>query len=151
MSGDGLSLNYTAADTVVAKTTTLNETVYLPAGSGGGCVTTGPFANYTVNMGPAGLTVVDEPDAVDWAYPFQYNPRCLTRSLTDYANQRYANATSVLNLVREPPTVIEFLRLIDGDLSLPEVGVHGGGHWSLGEFLSFSCFSIYSIWRCEIV
>lgn len=55
--------------------------VYLPAGNGGGCVTSGPFANMTVNLGPVAL---DEPGGIEVSNKdgvYAYNPRCLKRDL----------------------------------------------------------------------
>lgn len=106
--------------------------MHLPPGTGGGCVTSGPFANYTLNLGPDGLATVNGDGLDNSSYPFAYNPRCLQRSLTDYANQRYANESSVLTLLREPQDVWTFQTLMSGDPAEPELGVHGGGHWSLG-------------------
>lgn len=131
MSGDGMSMNYSSTDEVVINSGT-DAAIHLPPGTGGGCITSGPFVNYTLNLGPDGLTTVN--GGFDNAsYPFGYNPRCLRRSLTDYANQRFANASSVLTLLRDPQDVSTFETLMSGDAAYPELGVHGGGHWSLGK------------------
>lgn len=132
MSGDGASMNYTSSDEVVINAGTAAE-MHFPAGTGGGCVTSGPFVNYTLNLGPDGLAMVNEDGLDNSSYPFQYNPRCLQRSLTDHVNQRYANSSSVLTLLRDPQDVWTFETLMSGDSAYPELGVHGGGHWSLGK------------------
>lgn len=131
MSGDGLSQNYSAADYVVVNADQGDAAIYMPPGTGGGCLTSGPFANYTVNLGPDGLALVNN-GFDNSSYPFEYNPRCLKRSLTDYSNQRFANTSSVLTLLRDPQDVWTFEFLMSGDPAYPELGVHGGGHWSLG-------------------
>lgn len=63
-------------------------------------MTSGPFANMTVNLGPDGLLVIGG-DTDSSAYEFNYNPRCFKRDLTDYALQRYANTSSVLSLLQK--------------------------------------------------
>lgn len=78
----------------------------MPHGTGGGCVTSGPFANMAVNLGPDGLLVINGSD--DSAYEFNYNPRCFKRDLTDYALQRYANTSSVLSLLRDAEDIWTF-------------------------------------------
>jgi tyrosinase len=57
-------------------------------------VTTGPFANMTVNLGPfGGLEGVEPgPDG-----GLGYNPRGLKRDVGPAINQRYANYTTVLS------------------------------------------------------
>lgn len=67
----------------------------LPRGVGGGYVTTGPFANLTVNLGPIadlpGLGVPKNPQADGLGY----NPRRVKRDLGPAINKRYANYTTV--------------------------------------------------------
>lgn len=67
--------------------------IQLPAGVGSGYVTTGPFANMTVNLGPvAGVAGTDAgPDG-----GLGYNPRVLKRDVGPAMNQRYNNYTTVL-------------------------------------------------------
>lgn len=55
--------------------------IYLPAGTGGGCVKSGPFANMSVNLGPAALDVPGGTAIVNNAGALSYNPRCLKRDL----------------------------------------------------------------------
>ncbi|POS79237.1 hypothetical protein DHEL01_v202360 [Diaporthe helianthi] len=131
LSGDGAPMNYTAHDYVAVNENNKDAAVYLPPGSGGGCVMSGPFVNYTVNLGPGGLTTIDS-GSDSSGYPYKHNPRCLKRSLTDYSNKRFANSTSVLTLLREPQDIWSFELLMQGDPVVPELGVHGGMHFSLG-------------------
>ncbi|KAG6356012.1 hypothetical protein INS49_015397 [Diaporthe citri] len=102
MSGKGVSLNYTKDDYIVVNEDQGDAAVYLSAGTGGGCVTSGPFVNYTVNLGPSGLTTING-GSDNSSYPYKHNPRCLKRSLTDDANRRFANSSSVLTLLRGDP------------------------------------------------
>lgn len=66
----------------------------LPAGVGSGNVTTGPFANMTINLGPVGglNNTAPGPDG-----GLGYNPRRLKRDVGPALNQRYANYTTVLS------------------------------------------------------
>ncbi|CCC14414.1 hypothetical protein SMACR_09195 [Sordaria macrospora] len=106
--------------------------VYLPAGTGGGCVTSGPFINMTVNLGPIQLDVPGGgPQDINPAGPFAYNPRCLRRDLTDAINQRYSNASSIKHLVAQE-TIDSFQMIMQGIPGTGDIGVHGGGHYSLG-------------------
>jgi tyrosinase len=66
-------------------------------------------------MGPVNLAVpgqvtsVTNPDG-----PFAYNPRCVKRSLTDQSNKDYANATSVLSLIKNNDNVWDFQTEMQG-------------------------------------
>ena len=68
--------------------------ISLPAGVGGGFVTTGPFADMTINLGPVGGLegTAPGPDG-----GLGYNPRGLKRDLGPAMNMRYANYTTVLS------------------------------------------------------
>ncbi|GIZ43681.1 hypothetical protein CKM354_000689800 [Cercospora kikuchii] len=107
--------------------------VYLPTGSGGGCVGSGPFENMTVNLGPVAL---DSPGGVSQGPPsggpLDWNPRCLRRDLTDAVNRRWANASSVVSLISNSKNVYDFQMTMQGVPGSGEIGVHGGGHYSIG-------------------
>lgn len=70
------------------------DPIPLPAGVGGGFVTTGPFANMTVNLGPVG-GLNDTAPGPDGG--LAWNPRGLKRDLGGAMNTRYANYTTVLS------------------------------------------------------
>lgn len=130
LSGNGARVNYTDSDVVVLNANSTGAVV-LGHGTGGGCVTSGPFANITVNLGPDGLVQINGVTNSS-SYPYNYNPRCLRRDLTDESNQRFANLSSVLTLLRDQPDIWEFETVMQGAEGVPELGVHGGGHYALG-------------------
>jgi len=106
--------------------------IYLPVGTGGGCVKSGPFKDMLVNLGPVAL---DEPGgevSVNPNGPFAHNPRCLKRDLTTEINRRYANATSVLNNIVQPQNIMDFQMQMQGVPGQGDIGIHGGPHYALG-------------------
>lgn len=106
--------------------------IYLPAGSGGGCVKSGPFKDMKVNLGPAALDVPGGISESNPNGPLSYNPRCLRRDLSDVVNQRYANATAVISNILNPQTVYDFQMQMQGIPGSGNLGIHGGGHYALG-------------------
>ena len=107
--------------------------VTLPAGSGGGCVHSGPFANMTVNLGPVDLAL---PGNTSTGNPhndtgvLSWNPRCLKRDLTDYIIQNYNSAAQVLDTVLLWDTISDFQLSLQGiniTTGANYLGPHGGG------------------------
>ncbi|GAB7328380.1 hypothetical protein MBLNU13_g00362t2 [Cladosporium sp. NU13] len=101
------------------------STLPIPAGVGGGFVKTGPFANMSVNLGPVGGLdgVAPGPDG-----GLGYNPRGLKRDVGPAVNMRYANYSTVLDLLSKP-NISEYRALSEGAPYTIEIGPHGGGHY----------------------
>lgn len=78
----------------------------------------------TVNLGPAGLAQLNGKSS-NASWEFDYNPRCLKRSLTDDSNRRFANETSVLTLLTEPQDIYTFEYTMQGYPGTDQLGVHG--------------------------
>ncbi|KAL7619804.1 hypothetical protein AAE478_010349 [Parahypoxylon ruwenzoriense] len=104
--------------------------VYLPAGTGGGCVTSGPFKNMQVNLGPVSMPLNN--GTVLTGTGLDYNPRCLKRDISATVNSAYANATSILNLIRQNNDIADFQLVMQGVPGSGSIGVHGGGHYTIG-------------------
>lgn len=93
-------------------------------------MTSGPFKDYKVNLGPGSLTLPGGKRSAA-ANPLAYNPRCMRRDLTTAILQRYANYTSVTALLLHNDDIWDFemnMQGVPGD----SIGVHGGGHYAMG-------------------
>ncbi|KAL9002039.1 MAG: hypothetical protein Q9188_005010 [Gyalolechia gomerana] len=92
----------------------------IPPATGGGCVTTGPFKNHTINLGP----VAYAPQGPNGG--LGYNPRCLVRDLAPgFSNQ--TKPSDVAKVIGEPQDLYNF-----DDLLESLTGVHAGGHFQMG-------------------
>ncbi|CAL5875210.1 uncharacterized protein PFLUO_LOCUS9514 [Penicillium psychrofluorescens] len=100
------------------------------AGTGGGCMTSGPFQDYTVDMGPSTLSMPGG-NVSSMSNPLDYNPRCLKRSLTTSILQRYANYTAIAQLILNYHDIWDFETVLQG-VPGSGLGVHGGGHYAMG-------------------
>ncbi|GIJ81712.1 hypothetical protein Asppvi_000212 [Aspergillus pseudoviridinutans] len=101
-------------------------------GSGGGCVTAGPFTfpAWPANMGPLNLHSLDELyDPLDPS-AFRYNPRCLMRSFNPRPLHRFASADAVQRML-SAQTIQEFLEVLDPSTA-GRLGAHAAGHVALG-------------------
>jgi len=105
--------------------------IHLPTGTGGGCVTSGPFKDYKVNLGPVALMLPGGKTS-SAENPLAYNPRCLSRDLTSSIVQDYANYTSVVDLILRNDDIWNFEMNMQGVPGSGSIGVHGGGHYSMG-------------------
>lgn len=134
MSGNGAPIPNQGPVMIVGDNNTADAKppILLPPGSGGGCITSGPFVNMSVNLGPVAL---DVPGGLHFeaptGNPLDYNPRCLKRDLTDEINQSYVNATSILNNILLAQDIFTFQKMMQSPAP-GKLGIHGGGHYSLG-------------------
>ncbi|KAK3316884.1 hypothetical protein B0H66DRAFT_626479 [Apodospora peruviana] len=135
MSGDGVPIPNQQPIALLGDPSQNLPPIMLPSGTGGGCIATGPFANLTVNMGPVEL---DAPGGIhksaNLSAPggvFAYNPRCVKRDLTDEINRKYSSAALTLSNILDTKNIDEFQTLMQG-APANAIGIHGGGHYSLG-------------------
>ncbi|KAI5803488.1 hypothetical protein DFH27DRAFT_50436 [Peziza echinospora] len=89
----------------------------IPGHTGGGCVTTGPFKNMELHVGP-GNSLTN-------------TPRCLKRDFAASINYKFAN-TAKVNGVLAKNTYVEFMTAVDGETNWENMGIHGPGHYSIG-------------------
>ncbi|GAB7350570.1 hypothetical protein MBLNU459_g1146t1 [Dothideomycetes sp. NU459] len=127
--GSAYSLGSDGAKVANESDVVVGPGVTLPHGSGGGCVHSGPFVNYTVPFRSfqfaEALTGEPPVDA------FEYTPRCLSRDLNSYIATRYTNATDVATLLAAK-NISNFQGILSGAPATYNLGTHGGGHFSMG-------------------
>jgi tyrosinase len=106
--------------------------VILPAGQGGGCVTSGPFKNFTVNLGGQtplygyNVTPNPQPDGLG------YNPRCMRRDISQYTSSTSTTDQNTTDLITQNGDIASFqdvMQTIYQDTNT--MGVHGGGHFTI--------------------
>jgi len=100
----------------------------IPPGDGGGCVTTGPFKNMTVNLGPLApsLTVARNPRSDGMGH----NPRCLRRDINKNA-AAVTTANYTYDLITQNSNTHWFQTVMEGQFPQGKWGVHTGGHYTI--------------------
>ncbi|KAK4217500.1 tyrosinase-like protein [Rhypophila decipiens] len=111
--------------------------ITLQPGTGGGCVYAGPFKNMTTHLGPVILPVygaVGEFTGPPTGNPFDDNPRCLKRDLNPDGAKRFTTFRNTTELILENDNIAWFQGVLQGDGRFVDqsLGVHGGGHFTIG-------------------
>lgn len=98
-------------------------------GTGGGCVTTGPFAGWTVPFGPVGPNLTDSMRD-NLVNLIKYRPHCLSRSFRPNTAAYSFNQVS-LDAILQSPNITEFnqrLTFIINPTVPTILNLHGKGH-----------------------
>lgn len=131
--GSDTSMSGTGLET---ETTTVPESaLVLPWRGGGGCIHTGPFVNWTVNIGPLAKLWMEVPDNPR-ADGRGYNPRCVRRDVNAYVAAHSTSDANVTELITRHADYAAFQTQFE-TTSDPErnpgvLGVHAGGHYTHG-------------------
>ncbi|CZT19101.1 related to tyrosinase [Ramularia collo-cygni] len=133
-----------------ANTWLAQQDIVYPPGTGGGCVQTGPFHDYTVNLGP-----LASPNTQNVASNYQHNPRCLSRDINPFFSKLYNTYQNVTELLLNSIYMEDFQDLSQGYKSATnKFGVHGGGHWqiggSMGDFFSSPSDPIFYLHHAQV-
>ncbi|KAI0017635.1 Di-copper centre-containing protein [Xylariomycetidae sp. FL0641] len=124
MSGNGAKIDFNG--TLVSK-----GKVWVPPGSGGGCVTSGPFKDYTVNLGPVSPTQ-DGMVAVNDS--LSYNPHCMQRDLSSFVATGWLTTENLLNITvgAASGSISAFQNELQGRFQDGFLGLHTAGHDVMG-------------------
>ncbi|KAL1835928.1 hypothetical protein VTJ49DRAFT_5858 [Mycothermus thermophilus] len=106
----------------------------IPSAGGGGCVTTGPFKDMVVSLGPKSTIVRDIPPNPR-ADGLGSNPRCLRRDVNKYSAAG-ARANYTFSAIVDHPTIDSFYNRYLGQPQLKDDpnpwGIHMAGHYIIG-------------------
>ncbi|RDL40550.1 Di-copper centre-containing [Venustampulla echinocandica] len=127
MSGNG---DYVAHGCTYAIPTNLNCIPPVP-GQGGGCVTTGPFKNITVNLGPVVVSLNGIPELVP-NNGSVWNPRCMRRDISSWVATRWTSDAVSTALINDYSDIYWFQKYMQGDFVNGDYGVHTAGHFTVG-------------------
>ncbi|KAI0976146.1 Di-copper centre-containing protein [Xylaria arbuscula] len=130
---DGTSTSFSGDGSFVAHNGSVNGNgyVFIPSGKGGGCVTSGPFVDYTINLGPVD-PIQDGIEPV--ADPLEYNPHCLSRDLSSFTAMHWLTIQNILNVTtgRASGSVYDFQNELQGRFTDGFLGLHTAGHGVMG-------------------
>jgi tyrosinase len=107
-----------------------NVNYTFPRGSGGGCISSGPFTNITT-----GFRMFENAEILRRTLPedaLEYQPRCVTRDLNSNLTRSNHREAVVDNLL-SAPTIADFQKVMEGTVRNTSIlGPHSAGHWSVG-------------------
>ncbi|EDU47723.1 conserved hypothetical protein [Pyrenophora tritici-repentis Pt-1C-BFP] len=112
---------------------TLGPGQSLPAGPGGGCVTTGPFANLTIHLGPVFPTVDTKFNipANPLATGYGDNPRCLRRDVSNFLTTNYLQPQHLVEHITSNANISTFQDTLQVNPSNSFAALHVAGHYSV--------------------
>ncbi|KXJ85556.1 hypothetical protein Micbo1qcDRAFT_127787 [Microdochium bolleyi] len=106
--------------------------VYVPSGTGGGCVQGGFIQDVKISLGPIRPAMRGMSDPVKDTNV--YNPRCLRRDLNQYAAVKWHTYENLLDIVTGPHSgdIVTFQDEFQGRPPDGFLGLHSGGHHVIG-------------------
>lgn len=104
--------------------------ISLPPANGGGCVQNGPFKDWSVNLGPVSPVLPDLNPNPEFT-GLGYNPRCLRRDINKAASA-WTSDSYVTSLIKSSADFLSFSTTMQGDFGAGFLGVHTGGHFTVG-------------------
>ncbi|PGH14616.1 hypothetical protein AJ79_02951 [Helicocarpus griseus UAMH5409] len=125
--GSDLSLSGNGAPTDHGDVT-IAPGLVVPSGTGGGCVTSGPFVNMSVNLGPMAPIM---PNIQPNGDGLSHNPRCLSRDISAVVSQSLTKTSDIVELITTKEDILSFQNYMQGDIASGFLGVHGGGHYTI--------------------
>ncbi|KAF2786397.1 Di-copper centre-containing protein [Melanomma pulvis-pyrius CBS 109.77] len=105
--------------------------ISLPPGNGGGCIKSGPFKDWKVNLGPVAPVLADYTPNPEFT-GLGYNPRCLRRDISSAASQGWTQDEDVADLIKNYKDFTSFSTRMQGDFANGFLGVHTAGHFTIG-------------------
>ncbi|KAK5090864.1 hypothetical protein LTS08_002226 [Lithohypha guttulata] len=111
----------------------LGPQLVIPHGTGGGCMKSGPFSDWTATLG-----FIDPLFLISGAplpkNTYDYNPNCLSRDINAYAAQTWTNYSEVVMTSHSPNAqALEFN--VNGVIGGSALGVHSAAHFIVGGFM----------------
>ncbi|KAF2822595.1 Di-copper centre-containing protein [Ophiobolus disseminans] len=105
--------------------------VSIPPGNGGGCVKSGPFKDWQVNLGPVAPVLADFKPNPEYT-GLGYNPRCLRRDISRAASSGSTKDSDVASLIKNSGDFGTFTTRLQGDFANGFLGIHTAGHFTIG-------------------
>lgn len=105
--------------------------VVIPPGNGGGCVTSGPFKDWKINLGPVSPVLPDINPNPEFT-GLGYNPRCLRRDISKFASSGWTKDSDIVSLILNNTDFLSFSTNMQGNFPAGFLGVHTGGHFTVG-------------------
>ncbi|MCJ1263947.1 hypothetical protein MMC22_003818 [Lobaria immixta] len=129
MSGNGVAIPHADVRKVNSFPGRPISVSVIPAGTGGGCVITGPFANITVAFGQISPDL--NAGILNNPHNLEYKPHCLRRNLSRRVADAVLNADRV-DFLLSSPNISVFDQVLNVGVPGRVLGLHGGGHHSVG-------------------
>lgn len=132
--------------------------IKIPKGKGGGCVTSGPFKDWSVNLGPVFTDSLCTPpnpisDFMDPNVGLGHNPRCLKRDISSWTSSQWTNDEMVVKLLNSPDMKTFWSQMQGGDPAFDNnfMGVHTAGHFTVGGDPGSDFFTSPGMFSCSMI
>jgi len=112
----------------------LGPSLVIPHGSGGGCIQSGPFADWIATLAYIDPLFLISGDPLP-PTTYNYNASCLIRDLNSYVAQTYTNYGLVQTTAHSADAATLELNL-NGVIGGSSLGVHSAAHFTIGGFMN---------------